>query len=408
MRPRTFNGVMGQTITKNIMQTNLRDKTFPNFSAVVGDIGIGKTTLAEICGLALTCESGKADPCLECPTCVENLKALASSGKSHCLVKINAALLDDKKDMTAIIKEIFVLEQAGGINTVYIIEEFQELTEEKQNKLLEEVGRVPAGVYIILCSSKEYKISRAIRSRAFMFRLAPPSKDECFSLIDNLTGFMEMPKIPDSVKYVLVRKTGYTPREIDKIITVLKNCDDFNQTVMDYLRVIDNAVYVSFLAKCFEPLNVFIQYMNGLKDAGQSFSRFYDGLEDFFLDIYSYRFAGDSSLFSKDSKEIIAKVFNQLDINRLTSVVDYISGKKPSTETDAYFKLVSLKSMIVKSELTSSPIAANNVAVLDKIKSERNYSIASDVKRETGLEPVSDVTMTKTNTFHSDSLGLPR
>lgn len=411
MRPRQFKAVTGQTTTKYIMKTNLLNKAFPAFSAIVGEVGCGKSTLAEICALALTCEVGGDEPCLTCKSCVEGLNALNTSGRSNKIVKINAAMFDEKKDMNNMISEIFDLKPLVNSAVVYIIEEFQELSDTLQSKLLEELGRIEKDTYIIICSSKEYDIIRAIRSRAFTFKLTPPSREECFSLIDSLTNYYGLGKLADEVKYIIVRKTSFIPREIDNLITNLRFCSDFNKVLFDYLNVVDRDVYVKLLEACFKPHQEFVKFINLMKESGITHSSLLSGLEEFFLDMYAYMFGGDGSLFKPAEKELIGKIFKELDVNELGGIVDFISGIKLKSEAEAFFKLVRLKDKINNKTAKDIRKESQVEAVRAKNISEKAYADKQSERVQTSLNVITEEslkTFKETNVFNIGGLNLPK
>ena len=77
-----FRDLIGNVGTTNLIRNSLKNKTFPNFVILSGLPGTGKSSSAEISALYLTCEQpgDNGEPCLQCPSCIANLKALQRSG----------------------------------------------------------------------------------------------------------------------------------------------------------------------------------------------------------------------------------------------------------------------------------------------------------------------------------------
>ena len=73
-RPRTFDEVVGQTTVTRTLKNALASGRIGHAFLLSGARGVGKTTTARILAKALNCSrenTPTADPCGECPSCVE-------------------------------------------------------------------------------------------------------------------------------------------------------------------------------------------------------------------------------------------------------------------------------------------------------------------------------------------------
>lgn len=71
-RPKCWDEVMFQDVTKSVMQTWLRKNSFPNFLFMAGSTGVGKTSLTKLLIQTTHCvnrKDGEADNCGHCAVC---------------------------------------------------------------------------------------------------------------------------------------------------------------------------------------------------------------------------------------------------------------------------------------------------------------------------------------------------
>ena len=154
MRLYKFDDVIGNSQTVTILRQSVINHSFKQISVFSGMYGTGKSTCAEITGLALTCkEPVNGNPCLLCDNCRSTLSALRTTGASSHVIKINVAQKNTKADVDEMIRDIFIL-KASDTRVVYIIEEAHALSDAQQTALLEELDKIPEGVFVIFCTTK--------------------------------------------------------------------------------------------------------------------------------------------------------------------------------------------------------------------------------------------------------------
>lgn len=243
--PRTWDGVIGHKYYKELMQTAISLGKFPHFSIFAGPSGIGKSTLAEIAGMALLCK-GDIKPCGQCDSCKSIL-----NGTNLNFIKINVGAQNEKKDALAMIEEIFKAKKLGD-RTVYIMEEVHAL-KDQQTAFLEEFGHVPDDVYIMMCTTKFYSLIPELRGRGTQFLLDPPTQTECIEYV-GMIGTKLGIKLPNrqSLK-TFVSFCDNTPREIMKNMQLLGMTGELsNESVEKFFNAYSNSVYIELLRKIYD------------------------------------------------------------------------------------------------------------------------------------------------------------
>lgn len=256
MRIYNFSKVVGNVSTVKLMQTALKRNTFPKFTILSGIPGTGKSTCAEIAGLTLTCQNpNNGEPCLMCKSCKQNLQALKTTGESKNLIKKNLGILNSRKDVLDLIKEIFVLQTPIG-NNVYILEEAHSLEQSEQTALLEEIDRLDNNTFIILCTTKQTKLLPELRSRAINFTFNRLNDKESKLLFDRCCISCGITKTTSSVASMVIRYAKGVPRDLTNIVEFISKNEATEEDIATFLNCVDTSLFTELL----ENMNMGLQY----------------------------------------------------------------------------------------------------------------------------------------------------
>ena len=159
-RPRTFDGVVGQTAITDTLKNAIKRGKISHAFLFAGPRGTGKTSCAKIFAKALNCTNLQdGEPCNECEICLA-----ADQGALNDIIEIDAASnngVDEIRDIRDKVKYA----PTQGKYKVYIIDEVHMLSMGAFNALLKTLEEPPEHVVFILATTELQKVPATIISR---------------------------------------------------------------------------------------------------------------------------------------------------------------------------------------------------------------------------------------------------
>jgi DNA polymerase-3 subunit gamma/tau len=161
-RPRTFAEVVGQGTVTRTLQNALGSGRVGHAFLLSGARGVGKTTTARILARALNCSASEgptAEPCGECPSCVE-----IAAGSSLDVQEIDGATHNGVEQVREL-RESARYNPARDRFKVWIIDEVHMLSTGAFNALLKTLEEPPPRVKFIFATTEYHKLPDTILSR---------------------------------------------------------------------------------------------------------------------------------------------------------------------------------------------------------------------------------------------------
>lgn len=372
-RPHVWDDIIGQEDVKQIIQAAIKSGNFPKFSIFSGPSGVGKSCTAEVVAHELIKASG-----------------ITQDVDRH-VVKHNMAKMLGKKDIVAVLDDIFKFEGVFGI-TVYILEEVQVLKQnEEQAPFLEELTKIPDDVYIMMCTTHVHKLLPALRNRATHFQLTVPSAEECTQLISRVIEAAQLQPMSHNSMLTLAYLSENVPRNILKHMQLLMSNGRIDEEAMTrFFKVVSHQEYIGCLGALANPdLDIFgfVRYIESVKNR-VSLAKLMQGLRSFALTalIEASTHATDPSL-SRSDRTQMEKVMSLISLENFVQLVEAIgktSGEAFSQDKDAEYRLIMLKLQMLK--LTPKTLAQDNPALTASQRAQSVHKSVTITTRATDQE----------------------
>lgn len=363
-RPSNWDGVIGNVHIKSLIMSALQNDNFPKFSIFSGPSGTGKSCIAELIARTISCENSNVEPCNKCESC-----KMSVDGMNPAIRKYNMAKMLGKKDILTVLEEIFTFESIMP-NTVYILEEVHGLSDRDQLPFLEELTKIPNDVYIIMCTTQEWKLIPEIKNRAISFIINNPTTKECMAYIDTICTKKRLPILLPQTKSTFCQLCGNTPRKIINTLQLFSTNPNLTQKdLIEFFGIASDAEYITLLENLSPSVSVF-EFANFIENNVVSNLKLVKGLDNFI--IKTILESGGKKSFSSFNnpekiREVIASLGNNVILN-IAQAVEDIPPKAYTTETNAKLALVKMK-MKLSNKYSSITRDNNNLATQSIIAS---------------------------------------
>lgn len=343
LRPKRWDDITGQDDIKDIVISAILTKTFPSFSIFYGPTGVGKSCIAELAAQTLICRNPvNGNPCGKCEGCMQESKI--------AIKKFNMAEISRKRNVLEVLDEIFNY-QTMTDTAVYILEEVQTLKQnEDQAPFLEELTKIPSGVYIMMCTTNVYSLSKELRNRAIEFQLTVPNTQSCIDLVAKTLNRINCQPISKSAMETLARLSDNTPRSIIKHIELLVQGDKLEEDkIQKFFKTISKGEYVMLLKRLIsEDVNLYL-FVKRLKELNTktAYTGILSGLKNFILSVVVELSVGSiETTLTRSEKNELEQAIASISEKQFLALVDQIGAIKYGTfndENSALYELIKLK-----------------------------------------------------------------
>jgi len=190
-----FGDIIGQKNVIKSLKNSIINNMVSHAYIFEGPEGIGKKTVSSVFANALLCESGQAEPCQHCRSCVKY------SSKNHPDIK--TVMISDSAfigvDAIREFRKDVYIKPYESLRKIYIINDADKMTVQAQNSLLKVLEEPPEYAVIILNAVNASLLLPTILSRAVLirFQVHPNQEVERFLRrdyphLDELIPFISM------------------------------------------------------------------------------------------------------------------------------------------------------------------------------------------------------------------------
>ena len=333
----SFKNVIGNNRIKGLLTRQLENQTFTQFNIFEGTFGTGKSTTAKLVAMRLTCENPNgADPCCECESCKNNLKAFKTTGSSPNVKIVNFGTFLNKEDVTNLIKDVFVL-KSGSEPQVYIFEEVHDLKDLKgaQTAFLEEIDRMPSNVFIIMCTTKLYDVIPELVSRALRYRFSKLTYDESRILVGSIAG----DKLPVKTTNLIIRHSRGVPRNLINNTRFVLDNNITAEEYKDFVQDVDEEELCALLLTMQDTdLKSFANLSKKLAESLEA-TVIQNRMNELMLNALFHLKGVDTDL-SDYSQSVVKEVLTEATIDKCLKALEKLSNRSTTSEVElALYKM---------------------------------------------------------------------
>ena len=382
---RSWKDIIGNESKKEMIINAISRDVLPSFVLFTGNSGIGKSTFAKMTAKTILCrhKNELGEPCLECEICKGVDNETIESYK-----KINMPTLFKKAEITSTIEEIFKIKKISS-KTVYVLEEIHGLNEDLQEMFLEELTKIPKDVWIISCTTRQYKLLPEILNRALEIKLLNPTEKECIRYTNKLAQEYGVSVISPEAVNALAERCEYNPRKISEVIRVVATDNRLTEeSIANLFEVIPDSIMYRYLDTLLAKDDVY-DFMNSLAEIQQEHSLYQVNKQAMEI-LYEYIIISAGRIASAKSISPILK-----DV--LSTGLGRISPKK-STKILSMLAESGLKEN--ESKVTQRIKLATVKARIENLLAESILPTITEIEKKSVKEPVANIQ--KTNLFEQE------
>lgn len=284
-----------------------------------GEKGMGKNTLAKAFAMALQCENGNGEPCMECVSCKQGL-----SGNHPDIIyvtheKDNLVSIDEIREQ--LVSDIQIKPYKSKYK-IYIVDDAQKMNVATQNAVLKTIEEPPAYGVIIFLTTNAASFLPTILSRCITLNLKPLKKELIKSYV------MRELKIPDYRAEVIASFSG---GNMGKAIR-LASSEKFN-------NLKDEVVH---LIKYIEDMEVYemVAAVKRTADYKLEIDDYLDMFTLWFRDVLMYKASKsvDDLLFKEDIT-VISEQASKVSYNGVESIINGIDKARVRLRANVNFDL---------------------------------------------------------------------
>lgn len=248
-KPISFNEVKGNKDKVEYIRKRIATNSFPPFTLFHGDVGLGKSTLAKLSAMGLTCKE-ELKPCGICTNCKAAIERVIKKNESTKYIKIfNMSINGGKEASEEIIVELQTNMLTFNEKKVLILDEGHSMEKAAQDMLLPAFEHLPDNILIIMCTSNTANLQKALVDRALTVTLYPLTKSEMLQVLRNEVERKGLKiKGGNATLELIATWAEYRPRHGLKILEAFKNGEEVSDDLIkEFIDFRDTEEFIKLL-----------------------------------------------------------------------------------------------------------------------------------------------------------------
>lgn len=326
----SFQDIVGHEQIKEHFQMAIENHKVSHAYILTGEEGMGRKSLAHAFALALLCEKGKPEPCMECHACKQIL-----SGNHPDLIHVmhekpNSIGVDDIREQ---INDTIMIRPYSSYYKIYIVDEAEKMTQQAQNALLKTIEEPPSYAIILLLTTNQNAFLPTILSRCVQLKLKP-LRD--FVVKGYLTDALHVPEADADIFSAFARGN------LGKAISLVSS-EEFKQMYEEVLRILKSIQSMD--------ISELLDSIKNLKEQNLNIYECLDFMQMWYRDVLLYKVTKDMNLLIfKDQYRSINEISMSSSYEKLERVMEAIDKARVRLEANVNMELVIELMLIVMKE----------------------------------------------------------
>ena len=253
---------------------------------------------------------------------------------------------------------------------------------EKEGKtaLLEELDKIPEGVFVIFCTTKLTKLLPELRSRAIDFTFGRINDQDADKLLNKLCVKNNYP-MDDKVKRVLISNARGIPRKLTNLFDFVASGQYKSETIAQFLGVIDEEDFITlFDVMKLEDMFIFVNTVDGLLKENQA-DALIEQLKEFILRVIFLLEGNIADGFSQKETQQIREIFAGVNVTQLANYVTSL----PTNCSEVDFKYALFKMRQTMQNRSIKQLVGSNSVVAVK-QDIRATTVAKELEQTKKVE----------------------
>ncbi len=315
----SFQDIVGHDQIKEHFQKAIENQKVSHAYILTGEAGMGRKSLAHAFALALLCEKGKKEPCMQCHACKQVL-----SGNHPDLIHVthekpNSIGVDDIREQ---INDTIMVRPYSSYYKIYIVDDAEKMTQQAQNALLKTIEEPPSYAIILLLTTNQEAFLPTILSRCVQLKLKP-LKD--FVVKHYLTEALHVPEAEADVYAAFARGN------LGKAISLVSS-EDFKLMHEEVLRLLKSIRKMD--------ISELLEYIRKLKEDNLDIYECLDFMQMWYRDVLLYKVTKDMNLLIfKDEYRSVNEISMNSSYEGLEKILEAIDKARVRLEANVNMEL---------------------------------------------------------------------
>lgn len=322
-----FSDIIGQQHIKEHFQSSVINKTISHAYIINGEKSSGKSMLAKAFAMAIMCEAGGSEPCLQCESCKKII--------NNCNPDVINLVRDKKKKTDSIgideirqqvISSIYDRPYSGD-HKVYIIDDADKMNIQAQNAILKTLEEPPSYAVLILITTNAARLLPTIISRCIVLNMRPVEDKVIRQYLRDQDRFLD-----STIDVITAMASGNVGKA--KLISEDSEFIEFQDSIIEILKSIPNSDYRRILDG--------IDKLSEIKSEKKySVEEVFDLFTLWYRDVLLYKATEDiDSLIFKKEATSIAKQSMYFKYDALNEVIKFIDDAKSKVSSNLNYEAV--------------------------------------------------------------------